>query len=139
MPLQAQRATLAELNALLRQCAFVEPYRFRAISAAPGECELELPYREAPDRPGGIVNGPALMAAADVAIWPAILTLRGIGEQWVTADLKTSFLSAAVREDVVCRARVLKLGGRSAYGTAECRTATVPLVAHHTGTYVLRA
>jgi acyl-coenzyme A thioesterase PaaI-like protein len=90
-----QRATLAELDALLRECAFVEPYRFRAISAAPGECELELPYREALDRPGGIVNGPALMAAADVAIWPAILTLRGIGEQ---GSLRTSKLRFSARQ-----------------------------------------
>ena len=136
--METQRASLEALNALLRECSFAAPYRFRAIACSPGECDLELPYRESLDRPGGTVNGPALMAAADVAMWLAILTTRGTHEQWVTADFKSSFLSAARRETVVCRARVLKLGARSAYAVAECSTASVPLVAHHVGTYVLR-
>ena len=136
--MQPQRATVEELNRLLSRCSFIEPYRFRALSCAPGECELELPYRESLDRPGGVVNGPALMATADVAMWLAILTLRGVDEQWVTADMKSSFLSAARGENVVCRARVLKLGARSAYAMADCTTKYVPLVAHHVGTYVVR-
>ena len=136
--METQRATLEDLNALLARCTFAEPYRFRAISCAAGECELELPYAAWLDRPGGVVNGPALMAAADVAMWLAILTTRGTEEQWVTADMKSSFLSAAKHENVIFRARVMKLGARSAYVTADCSTASAPLVAHHVGTYVLR-
>ena len=33
---------------------------------------LELPHKPALERPGGIINGPALMAAADCAMWLAI-------------------------------------------------------------------
>jgi uncharacterized protein (TIGR00369 family) len=136
--METRGATLDDLNALLSSCSFIEPYRLRALSCSPGECEIELPYRESLDRPGGSVNGPALMAAADVAMWLAILTTRGTHEQWVTADFKSSFLTAARGENVICRARVMKLGARSAYATADCSTATVPLAAHHVGTYVLR-
>jgi acyl-coenzyme A thioesterase PaaI-like protein len=130
-----QHASLAELNDVLSANRFVAPYRFNVVSCAPGVCELALPFYPALERPGGVINGIVLMGAADVAMWLAIMTLRGTSEQWVTADLKTAFLNGGRGEDVVCSARVLKLGARSAYGTAESRTAST-LLAHHTITYV---
>jgi acyl-coenzyme A thioesterase PaaI-like protein len=75
------------------------------------------------------------MGAADVAMWLAIMTLRGAGEQWVTTDLKTAFLKGARETNVVCTARVLKLGKRTAYGTAECRATDGDLLAHHVLSY----
>ena len=36
----------------------------------------------------------------------------------------------------ICTARVLKLGKRSAYGTAECHGASSGLLAHHGLSYV---
>jgi acyl-coenzyme A thioesterase PaaI-like protein len=83
------------------------------------------------------VSGITLMAAADVAMWLAIMTQRGTAEQWVTTDMKTAFLSSARRTDVACMARVLKLGKRTAYGTAECRAADGNLLAHHVISYTL--
>ena len=130
------RATLDELNAVLDASRFVESYRFRAVACAPGVCELDLPFDPSLERPGGVITGVALMGAADVAMWLAIMTLRGTSQQWVTADLKSAFLSGARGENVVCRATVLKLGERSAYGTAECRSPDGTLIAHHTVTYV---
>ncbi|MDB5903134.1 MAG: hypothetical protein JWM26_2012 [Betaproteobacteria bacterium] len=128
---------MAELEAVLKATRFVGPYGFRVLSCAPGVCELELPFQPSLERPGGIINGIALMGAADVAMWLAIMTLRGTGEQWVTADLKTAFLKSGRSEDVVCTARVLKLGARSAYGTAECRASGADLLTHHVVTYHL--
>jgi uncharacterized protein (TIGR00369 family) len=130
------RATVAELSAVLSATRFVDPYGFRVLSCAPGVCELELPFNSTLERPGGIINGIALMGAADVAMWLAIMTLRGTGEQWVTADLKTAFLRSAKSENVVCTAQVLKLAARSAYGTAECRASGPDILAHHVVTYL---
>jgi uncharacterized protein (TIGR00369 family) len=127
---------MAELEAALKATRFVDPYGFRVLSCAPGVCELGLPFHPSLERPGGIINGIALMGAADVAMWLAIMTLRGSGEQWVTADLKTAFLKSGRSEDVVCTARVLKLGARSAYGTAECRASGADLLTHHVVTYL---
>jgi len=76
-----------------------------------------------------------LMGAADVAMWLAIMTLRGTAEHWVTSDMKTAFLRGAREEDILCTARVLKPGKRSMYGTAECHGAASGLVAHHVLTY----
>ena len=126
-----------ELAQVLANADFLKPFGFVVQSCAPAECSILLPYAASLERPGGIVTGIALMGAADVAMWLAIMTQRGTAEQWVTTDLKTAFLSGARETDVVCTARVLKLGKRTAYGTAECRDAGRKLLAHHVISYTL--
>jgi uncharacterized protein (TIGR00369 family) len=131
------KATREELAQLLAGSAFVEPFGFTVESCAPGTCTLVLPHAASLQRPGGMLTGIALMGAADVAMWLAIMTLRGLSEQWVTTDLKTAFLKAALGTNVACTAKVLRLGKRTAYGTAECRAADGDLLAHHVLTYAL--
>jgi uncharacterized protein (TIGR00369 family) len=131
------KATLQELADIVANVAFIKPFGFLVRSCAPGECTLVLPHSTSMERPGGIVTGIALMGAADVAMWLAIMTERGTAEQWVTTDLKTAFLKSARDTDVVCAARILKLGKRTAYGTAECRAANGDLLAHHVLSYAL--
>jgi uncharacterized protein (TIGR00369 family) len=106
-------------------------------SCAPGQCTLVVPYAAALERPGGIVSGVAIMGAADVAMWLAIMTRRGTAERWVTTDMKTAFLSSARETDIHCVAQLLKLGKRTAYGSAECRDAGGRLLAHHVISYAL--
>jgi acyl-coenzyme A thioesterase PaaI-like protein len=48
--------------------------------------------------------------------------------------MTTAFLGSASREPLMCHARVLRLGRRLVYGTADC-LAGDRLVAHHTLTY----
>jgi acyl-coenzyme A thioesterase PaaI-like protein len=127
--------TISDLNQVLADTPFLQSYGFRVESTAPGECTLRVPFVRALERPGGIVSGMTLMGAADVAMWLAIMTLRGITEHWVTADMKTAFLKSAREEDIVCAARILKPGRRSMYGSVECRGADARLVAHHVITY----
>jgi len=127
--------SLSDLNQVLADTPFLQSYGFRVESAAQGECTLRVPFVRALERPGGIVSGMTLMGAADVAIWLAIMTLRGVVEQWVTTDMKTAFLWSAREEDIVCMARILKPGRRSMYASAESRGAGARLVAHHVGTY----
>ena len=57
---------------------FLRPYGFRVVAADDEKCTLELPHRAALERPGGIINGPALMAAADCAMWLAIKARIGV-------------------------------------------------------------
>jgi uncharacterized protein (TIGR00369 family) len=102
---------------------------------AAGSCSVLVPFDRVLERPGGIVSGMTLMGAADVAMWLAIMTLRGTAEHWVTTDMKTAFLRSARSEDVVCSAEVLKIGRRTAYGTAECRSEGSGLLAHHVLSY----
>ena len=122
---------------MLADTAFLKPYGFVVQSCAPGECTVVVPYAASLERPGGIVSGMTIMGAADVAMWLAIMTQRGNTEQWVTTDMKTAFLRSARATDIHCAARILKLGKRTAYGTAECRDAAGHLLAHHVISYAL--
>ncbi len=131
------KCTQQELARLLSDAAFLKPFGFVIQSCAPRECAVMVPYSASLQRPGGIVSGITLMGAADVAMWLAIMTERGTAEQWVTKDMKTAFLSSARETEIQCSARVLKLGKRSAYGTAECRDGAGELLAHHVLSYAL--
>jgi acyl-coenzyme A thioesterase PaaI-like protein len=129
------QATREELARILADSAFLKPFGFVLESCAPRECVVRAPYAVSSERPGGIVNGIVLMGAADVAMWLAVMTERGTVEQWVTTDMKTAFLRSARETDIYCSARLLKLGKRTAYGTAECRNAGGDLLTHHVLTY----
>ena len=131
------QCTRDELANIAANAPFLKPFGLVVETCAPGECTVVVPYAVSLERPGGIVSGISLMAAADVAMWLAIMTERGTAEQWVTTDMKTAFLSSARQSDVSCTARVLKLGKRTAYGTAECRGAGGKLLAHHVVSYTL--
>ena len=90
-------------------------------------------------RPGNIVCGGMLMTRADVAIYFAILGQVGFRAMAVTNELKMNFLRPAAGEDILARARVLKLGRRIAYGEIHVQMAngTGNLIAHATSSYVL--
>lgn len=126
-----------ELETLLSRTPFVQQYGFRLQSVEPGKCTLHFPVKESFLRPDGIVSGPVLMAAADVAMWVAIVSSLGKNATAaVTTEMKTNFLSAARREDFRCTAKVIKTGSRLIFGTAECVADDGRLLAHHTLTYI---
>ncbi len=135
MPLAVSEA---ELQALLERFALARNYGIELESIADGECVLRVPFQQWFERPGGIVNGQVLVAAADAAMWFAIMTKLGAagGSATVTVEMKTNFLSSARKEDLLCHAKILKLGKRLIYGTAECTTLGGKLIAHHTITYI---
>jgi len=124
------------LQALLDRSRFLRPYGFRVVQLNRNACTIELPHKAALERPGGIVNGPALMAAADCAMWLAIKAKLGVEEDALTSELNTAFLAPAKGEHVYCTAKILKLGRRRIYGVAECHGKKGGLFSHHTLTYV---
>ena len=133
----ALQATAEELQRLLsHDTAFTKAYGFVVASVAPGSCTLRVPHVPHFDRPGGIVSGQVFMTAADVAMWLAIKTLRGIDDPSVTSHMETHFLASARSEGFTCTAVVRSLGRRSAFGTAECVSEQGRLLTHHTLTYI---
>ena len=126
----------AALQKVLDRSRFLRPYGFRLVSINQNRCTLELPHKAALERPGGIINGPALMAAADCAMWLAIKARIGVDNDALTSELNTAFLSPAKGEHVYCTARILKMGRRRIYGVAECHGKKGNLFSHHTLTYV---
>ena len=126
----------AALKKLLGRSRFVSGYGLKLLSVTNAQCTIAMPFRRAFERPGGTVNGPAFMAAADCAMWLAIKRHIGIANDAVTSELNTAFLNAARRETVYCTARVLKLGKRIIYGVAECHDRRGKIFTHHSVTYV---
>ena len=129
-------ASKAELQRILDSERFLQTWRFRLMKADGEECVVALPNSPALERPGGIVNGPALVAAADVAMWLAIKSRLGSAEDALTSDLNTVFLAPAKAKTVYCTARILKAGKRRFFGTAECHDRAGRIFSHHTLTYV---
>ncbi len=125
-----------QLQELLDRSEFIRAYGFRVVSVSKDKCTLELPHRPVLERPGGIINGPALMAAADCAMWLAVKARLGLDKDALTSELNTAFLAPAIGEHVYCTARILKAGRRRIYGVAECHGKKGNLFSHHTVTYV---
>ena len=125
-----------QLRHVLATADFAQLYRFELDHFAVGECTLRIPYQDSFQRPGGIVAGPVFMAAADIAVWLAIMTLLGDHVTAVTTELNTRFLSSAKREDFTCHGSILKTGRRLIHAVAECRTLQGKLLTHHTCTYI---
>jgi uncharacterized protein (TIGR00369 family) len=128
--------TKKELEQVLADSTFVADYRFSVHDCGDGECTIHVPFQEKYVRPGGLVCGPVFMAAADMAMWLAIMTKLGRVEMAVTAEMKTSFLNGAKREDIYCTARTLKLGRRLIFGVARCVNGDGTLLTHHSFTYI---
>lgn len=129
------RASKAALSALLRSSKFVSQWGFKVVAVGDEACTIAMPFRKSLERPGGTVNGPAFMAAADCAMWIAIKRHIGMEHDAVTSELNTAFLNAARRETVYCTARIIKLGKRIIYGVAECHSKEGRIFTHHTVTY----
>jgi len=131
----ALAVTDAELRALLADVPFTRAYGFRLSSIADGQCAIDVPFQKTFERPSGIVSGQVFMAAADVAMWLAIMTKLGRTDASVTAAMTTAFLGSAREEAFRCTARIVRLGRRLVYGVAESVGADGRLLAHHTVTY----
>lgn len=131
-----RKATRPALQKLIDGARFVRFYGFRVVAAGDGTCTLELPHRKSLERPGGIINGPSLMAAADCAMWLAIKGRFGLDYDALTSELNTAFLAPAKAEHVYCTAQILTAGRRRIYGTAQCHNRSGRLFTHHTMTYV---
>lgn len=130
------KATRRELQKLIDRSRFIRHYGFRVVKTGLRGCTIELPHRPLLERPGGIINGPALMAAADCAMWLAIKTKLGVEQDALTSELNTAFLSPAKGEHVYCTAQILRFGRRRIYGVASCHGKSGALFSHHTVTYI---
>ena len=69
--------TKQELEQVVADSTFVADYRFSVHDYCEGECTIYAPFQEKYVRPGGLVCGPVFMAAADMAMWLAIMTKLG--------------------------------------------------------------
>lgn len=141
MPLPQPQLTLEQVQTLVRG-AFPQSKSGSTMlveAIEPGLARIRMPYGNWMLRPGNVLSGPALMAAADTAMYVAVLSHVGPALMAVTADMGLRFLNKGVPGDPVAEARILKLGRKLV--VMECRvwSAADPekLVMHSTGSYAL--
>lgn len=80
---------------------------------------LKLNVQDQHLRPGGTVSGPSMFMLADVAIYLAILSRIGPVALAVTTNCAIDFMrKPAADTDLMCKARLLKLGRVLAVGDA---------------------
>jgi uncharacterized protein (TIGR00369 family) len=82
----------------------------RLQSVAPGEVEVDLPFRDDLTQHHGYVAAAVLTAIVDVACGYAAMTLMPSGASVLTIEYKVNFLSPAQGERMVARGRVVRPG-----------------------------
>ena len=110
--------SVAELTAFLDE-VFPQVKGEMVIEAVgPMTARLRLPVAERHLRPGGTVSGPTMFMLADCAYYVATLAMIGREALTVTTSLTINFLSKPPAADLVCEARILKLGRVLSVGEA---------------------
>jgi len=83
---------------------------------APMQARMRLLCDDRHLRPGGTISGPSIMLLADVTFYVAILAMVGAEALTVTTNMTLNFLRKPEAEDLLCDARILKLGRRLVTG-----------------------
>src|SRR3989475_13173564 len=82
----------------------------RLVSAAHGEVEIDLPFREDLTQHHGFLAAAVLTAIVDVACGYAAMTLMPSGASVLTVEYKVNFLSPARGQRMLARRRVVRPG-----------------------------
>ena len=102
---------------------------------------MRLLYDDRNLRPGGTIQGPALMALADVAAYTVVFACYGdIAEGSATTSFHMDFLRKSAPEDMIVDLNLVKPGRTLAVVDFGIRAASSPkLVARGSGTYFIPA
>jgi len=110
--------TIDELNVFMAR-EFPQVAPDVAIEAlGPMTATMRLRCGEKHLRPGGTVSGPSMALLADVTAYIALLGMIGEKALAVTTNLSLNFMRKPAEVDLLCDARLLKLGKRLAVGDA---------------------
>jgi uncharacterized protein (TIGR00369 family) len=82
----------------------------RLTRVAPGEVQIELPFREQLTQQHGFLHAGAVASILDSACGYSALTLMPAGTAVLTAEYKVNLVAPASGEAVIARAAVLKAG-----------------------------
>jgi uncharacterized protein (TIGR00369 family) len=112
------KLTAEELSAFLDEVFPQVRGEMLVESVGPMTARLRMPIAERHLRPGGTVSGPSMFTLADCAFYVATMAMIGREALTVTTSLTINFLSKPPAADLVCEARILKLGRVLSVGEA---------------------
>lgn len=132
--------TREEVSAFLAE-VYPEAARQAAVeSVDPMRATMRLLRDERHLRPGGTISGPSITLLADVTFYVAVMAMIGREAMTVTTNMTLNFLRKPADADLLCDARILKLGRRLATGDATLYSEggdPAEPVAHATLTYAI--
>jgi len=104
---------------------------------APGEVDIELPFRADLVQQSGVLHAGVVTAIADTACGYAALTLMPAGSEVWSVEFKINLLAPAAGRRFVARGRVVRSGRTLTVCTAEVAT-DERVVATMMGTFIRR-
>ena len=107
------------------------------LRVAPGEVDIELPFRDDLRQQTGTLHGGVITAIGDTACGYAALTLMPAGSEVWSVELKINLLAPAAGRRFVAKGRVVRSGRTLTVCTAEIAT-DERVVAMMLGTFIRR-
>jgi uncharacterized protein (TIGR00369 family) len=108
-----------QLAETINSRGFTAAAGFRIVAIEPGSAELVLPRRPDLLQFFGHFHGGIITALADHAAGIAITSSLPSGKIGVTVEIKVNFLSPADGNEIIARAKALKLSGSIGVATVE--------------------
>ncbi|SDW20581.1 uncharacterized domain 1-containing protein [Albimonas donghaensis] len=126
----------AELGAYLDEVFPETAGRFVVEQVAPMFVRMRMKIGPLDLRPGGTISGPAMFTLADCAYYAVTLAMIGRQALTVTTNCSINFMRKPEPRDLICEARIFKLGRVLSVGDATILSPGVEgPVAHATLTY----
>ncbi|MAL80184.1 MAG: phenylacetic acid degradation protein [Sneathiella sp.] len=103
----------------------------------PDFVSMRMPVSEKVIRTGGMICGQAIMALGDTAMVFAVAASVGRFVPMTTVNMQTSFLRAAMGDEMFCDVRIVKRGKRLVYGDMNLHMGDPEVTAAHATTSVM--
>lgn len=133
------KLTATEVQTLLHQ-AMPQAQSVKVENVSNGSATIRLSYGDWMLRPGNTLSGPAIMTAADSAMYVLILSHYGPQLLAVTSTMNLHFLRKPSKGDLIAKAHFQKAGRQLIFCSVDIYTsASESAVAQVTGTYTLPA
>jgi uncharacterized protein (TIGR00369 family) len=121
-PLNPASLNPPSLAAAITAKGFTHAAGFRVVAVEAGSAELSLPRRPDLLQFFGHFHGGVITALADQAAGIAVTSGLPAGRIGVTVEIKVNFLSPADGQELIARAKTLKMSGSIGVATVEVFT-----------------
>jgi uncharacterized protein (TIGR00369 family) len=120
------------------EAPFAELLDMRPGQSADGVGSAFMPIHDNHRQLAGVVQGGLIVTLADYAIYRAVSSLLGPGQQTVTLELKVNFIAPARDGSLTATARVISGGRQVMVADVEVTDQRSTLIARGLGTYLVR-
>lgn len=121
---------------ILKSDSYLAGIDFSVVTAEPGILEFSIPLNQNLMRPGGFMNGGAIMTVMDAAGGLCVMTYGDVTNE-VTVNMNTSFYHSVRVGPVKVRAKITKRGRNITFSKIKLYDGEGKLCAEATGSWYL--